>query len=281
MTLTTTQALLIALAVTAGAMLTRFLPFWIFRAGRPVPPFIQRLQHLLPSAVIGLLVVYCLRGTQFTSLAACAPQLIAAAVTVGLKLGVLPEKIQAGLSQFRNISGRQEIIQAGGMTISLPEEDRSYLSRRYMEDQIVGLLGGRVAEKLCLNDISTGASNDIQRATAIARKMVTVYGMSERLGTVSFDSGNDEVFIGRTMGHSRGYSEAVAAQIDQEVKDLVDGAYRRCQDILEAQRDKLEQVAQYLLEHETMERDAFLTVFGEKTHEQPENVPAADAEDQD
>ena len=170
---------------------------------------------------------------------------------------------------------------AGGMTISLPEEDRSYLSKHYMEDQIVGLLGGRVAEKLCLNDISTGASNDIQRATAIARKMVTVYGMSERLGTVSFDSGNDEVFIGRTMGHSRGYSEAVAAQIDQEVKDLVDGAYRRCQDILEAQRDKLEQVAQYLLEHETMERDAFLTVFGEKTHEQPENVPAADAEDQD
>ena len=132
---------------------------------------------------------------------------------------------------------------AGGMTISLPEEDRSYLSKHYMEDQIVGLLGGRVAEKLCLNDISTGASNDIQRATAIARKMVTVYGMSERLGTVSFDSGNDEVFIGRTMGHSRGYSEAVAAQIDQEVKDLVDGAYRRCQDILEAQRDKLEQVA--------------------------------------
>ena len=170
---------------------------------------------------------------------------------------------------------------AGGMTISLPEEDRSYLSKHYMEDQIVGLLGGRVAEKLCLNDISTGASNDIQRATAIARKMVTVYGMSERLGTVSFDSGNDEVFIGRTMGHSRGYSEAVAAQIDQEVKALVDGAYRRCQDILEAQRDKLEQVAQYLLEHETMERDAFLTVFGEKTHEQPENVPAADAEDQD
>ena len=170
---------------------------------------------------------------------------------------------------------------AGGMTISPPEEDRSYLSKHYMEDQIVGLLGGRVAEKLCLNDISTGASNDIQRATAIARKMVTVYGMSERLGTVSFDSGNDEVFIGRTMGHSRGYSEAVAAQIDQEVKDLVDGAYRRCQDILEAQRDKLEQVAQYLLEHETMERDAFLTVFGEKTHEQPENVPAADAEDQD
>ena len=153
--------------------------------------------------------------------------------------------------------------QAGGMTVSLPEEDRSYLSKPYMEDQIVGLLGGRVAEKLCLGDISTGASNDIQRATAIARKMVTVYGMSERLGTVSFDSGHDEVFIGRTMGHSRGYSEAVAAQIDEEVRALVDGAYSRCQEILTAQRDKLDAVAHYLLEHETMEREAFLTVFGE------------------
>ena len=153
--------------------------------------------------------------------------------------------------------------QAGGMTVSLPEEDRSYLSKHYMEDQIVGLLGGRVAEKLCLGDISTGASNDIQRATAIARKMVTVYGMSERLGTVSFDSGHDEVFIGRTMGHSRGYSEAVAAQIDEEVRALVDGAYSRCQEILTAQRDKLDAVAHYLLEHETMEREAFLAVFGE------------------
>ena len=171
--------------------------------------------------------------------------------------------------------------QAGGMTISLPDEDRSYQSKRYMEEQIVSLLGGRAAEKLMLGDISTGASNDIERASHIARKMVTAYGMSEKLGSIAFESGHDEVFIGRTMGHSRGYSEAVAAQIDQEVKDLVDGAYRRCQDILEAQRDKLEQVAQYLLEHETMERDAFLTVFGEKTHEQPENVPAVDAEDQD
>ena len=153
--------------------------------------------------------------------------------------------------------------QAGGMTVSLPEDDRSYLSNHDMEDQIVGLLGGRVAEKLCLGDISTGASNDIQRATAIARKMVTVYGMSERLGTVSFDSGHDEVFIGRTMGHSRGYSEAVAAQIDEEVRALVDGAYSRCQEILTAQRDKLDAVAHYLLEHETMEREAFLTVFGE------------------
>ena len=160
---------------------------------------------------------------------------------------------------------------AGGMTIFLPEEDRSYLSKHYMEDQIVGLLGGRVAESLCLGDISTGASNDIQRATAIARKMVAVYGMSETLGTVSFDSGHDEVFIGRTMGHSRGYSEAVAAQIDQEVKSMMDGAYSRCQDLLEAHRPQLEAVAKYLLEHETMERDAFLKVFGEEAPETAEN----------
>ena len=130
--------------------------------------------------------------------------------------------------------------QAGGMTISLPEEDRSYLSRRYMEDQIVGLLGGRVAEKLCLGDISTGASNDIQRASQIARKMVATYGMSDKIGTVAFESGHDEVFIGRTMTQGRSYSEAVAAQIDQEVQRLVADAYDRCERILNDNRDKLE-----------------------------------------
>ena len=154
--------------------------------------------------------------------------------------------------------------QAGGMTISLPEEDRSYLSRRYMEDQIVGLLGGRVAEKLCLGDISTGASNDIQRASQIARKMVATYGMSDKIGTVAFESGHDEAFIGRTMTQGRSYSEAVAAQIDQEVQRLVADAYDRCERILNDNRDKLEAVASYLLEHETMEREAFLAVFGEQ-----------------
>ena len=150
--------------------------------------------------------------------------------------------------------------QAGGMTISLPEEDRSYLSKQYMEDEIVALLGGRVAEQLCLGDISTGASNDIQRATAIARKMVASYGMSDKLGTVSFDSGHDEVFLGRIMGQGRGYSEAVAAQIDEEVRRLVDEAYRRCEGLLTERRAQLENVAKYLLEHETMERDDFLSV---------------------
>ena len=140
----------------------------------------------------------------------------------------------------------------------------THLSKRYMEDQITALLGGRVAEKLCLGDISTGASNDIQRASAIARKMVASYGMSERLGTVAFDSGHDEVFIGRTMTQGRSYSEAVAAQIDQEVQRLVADAYDRCERILNDNRDKLEAVASYLLEHETMEREAFLAVFGEQ-----------------
>ena len=153
--------------------------------------------------------------------------------------------------------------QAGGMTISLPEEDRSYLSKRYMEDQIVALLGGRVAEKLCLGDISTGASNDIQRASQIARKMVASYGMSDEIGTVSFESGHDEVFIGRTMTQGRSYSEAVAAQIDREVQRVVGNAYDRCEEILREQREALDTVAQYLLEHETMERSEFLAVFGE------------------
>ena len=163
------------------------------------------------------------------------------------------------------------------MPISLPEEDRSYLSRRYMEDQIVGLLGGRVAEKLCLGDISTGASNDIQRASQIARKMAATYGMSDKIGTVAFESGHDEVFIGRTMTQGRSYSEAVAAQIDQEVQRLVADAYDRCERILNDNRDKLEAVASYLLEHETMEREEFVAVFDQpdaQKAEQPTDLPA-------
>ena len=109
--------------------------------------------------------------------------------------------------------------------------------------------------------VCTGAVSDLQRATAIARKMVGSYGMSEKLGSVAFDSGSDEVFIGRTMGQSRGYSEAVAAQIDEEVRTLVDGAYQRCEDILIGSREKLDAVARYLLEHETMEREDFLAVM--------------------
>ena len=151
--------------------------------------------------------------------------------------------------------------QAGGMTISLPEEDRSYLSKRYMEDEIVALLGGRAAEELMLGDISTGASNDLQRATAIARKMVGTYGMSKRLGHVSFNTGSDEVFIGKSMGHTRPYSEKIAAEMDAEIQQILADGYARCTEILKRDREKLQTVANFLLEHETMTAEEFETVF--------------------
>ncbi len=154
--------------------------------------------------------------------------------------------------------------QAGGMTIALPDEDRSYQSKRYMEEQIVSLLGGRAAEKLMLGDISTGASNDIERASHIARKMVTAYGMSEKLGSIAFESGHDEVFIGKTMGQTRSYSEKTAAEIDDEVKAIIDHAYARCEEILTARREALTAVAEYLLAHETMTGEEFERMVGEK-----------------
>ena len=169
---------------------------------------------------------------------------------------------------------------AGGMTISLPEEDRSYLSKRYLEDEITALLGGRVAESLVLGDISTGASNDIQRASALAHKMVATYGMSEKLGPVCFDAGSSEVFIGRTMSQSRSYSETVAAEIDAEVQSIIAENCRRCEAILTEQRDKLEAVAQYLLAHETMERGDFLAVFGETAAEPSRDSAPGKAERQ-
>ena len=142
--------------------------------------------------------------------------------------------------------------QAGGMTIYLPEEDRSYYSKKYMEEQLVTLLGGRVAEALMLGDISTGASNDLQRATEIARRMVGTYGMSEKIGAVAFDSGSDEVFIGKSMAQTRPYSEKTAAEMDEEIRRIIDEAYRRCQTILEQYRPQLIATAEYLLQHETM-----------------------------
>ena len=151
--------------------------------------------------------------------------------------------------------------QAGGMTISLPDEDRAYQSRRELTEQIARCLGGRVAEQLVLGDISTGAGNDIQRASAIARSMVMRYGMSEKLGSVTFESGHDEVFIGRSMAQAKSYSEEVAALIDEEVRALIDGAYIRCEEILTRRRKELEVTARYLLDHETMEGEMFAKVF--------------------
>ena len=151
--------------------------------------------------------------------------------------------------------------EAGGMTIYLPDEDRSYLSRSYMLDRIAGLLGGRAAEQLVLGDISTGASNDISRATQLARKMVGTYGMSEQLGNVAFDAGHDEVFIGKSMAQTRPYSEKTAAEMDGEIRRIMDDAYARCTTILEQYRPQLVEVAEYLLANETMTAEEFEKVF--------------------
>ena len=158
--------------------------------------------------------------------------------------------------------------QSGGMTIFLPEEDRSYRSRSFMTEQIVSLLGGRAAEEMMLGDISTGASSDIQRATAIARKMVGTYGMSAKMGNVAFDAGGDEVFIGKSMGHTRPYSEQTAAEMDAEIRAIIDEAYRKCREILARYKTELTAVAEYLLEHETMDADTFNSYF--KAPDSPE-----------
>ena len=150
---------------------------------------------------------------------------------------------------------------AGGMTISLPSEDKAYLSRKELEERIAVCLGGRVAEQLILGDISTGASSDIQKASQIARNMVTKYGMSQKLGTIAYGNESDEIFIGRSMAQARTYSEEVAGQIDQEVKAIVDDAYRRCEEILNRCRSQLELTARYLLDHETMDAQVFAKVF--------------------
>ena len=158
--------------------------------------------------------------------------------------------------------------QAGGMTISLPDEDKSYQSKKELTEQIVRCLGGRVAEQLVLGDISTGAGSDIQRASAIARNMVMRYGMSDKLGSVTFESGHDEVFIGRSMAQAKSYSEETANLIDGEVRALIDAAYARCEGILTRCRRQLEITARYLLDHETMEGETFAKVFDDPLAEE-------------
>ena len=158
---------------------------------------------------------------------------------------------------------------AGGMTISLPQDDQTFVSKSEMFETIVGFLGGRVAEQLKLDDISTGASNDIQRATAIARDMVSKYAMSDSLGPVCYSSGN-EVFIGRDYEKTKSYSEAVAGRIDDEVQSILTAAYQKCTDILKSHDDKLEAVASYLMAHNNMGRPQFEAVMEGKP------VPDAD-----
>ena len=139
---------------------------------------------------------------------------------------------------------------AGGYTMSLPEEDRSYETRKGMQENIVTLLGGRIAEKLVLDDISTGASNDLERATKIARAMVTRYGFSDRLGPIVYGQNENEVFLGRDLGHTRDYSETVAAQIDEEIRSVIDSAYDQCEATLTEHMDQLHKVAEFLYEFE-------------------------------
>ena len=150
---------------------------------------------------------------------------------------------------------------AGGYTMYRPTEDKSFMSRTEMIENIVSLLGGRVAEKLILDDISTGASNDIERATKIARAMVTKYGMSERLGTITLGQNQEEVFLGRDFAQSKEYSEETAGIIDEEVKSIIDFAYNKAEEILKSNVDKLHSVAGVLLEKEKIDGEEFDKIF--------------------
>ena len=152
---------------------------------------------------------------------------------------------------------------AGGYTMYRPTEDKSFMSRTEMVENIVSLLGGRVAEQLVLNDISTGASNDIERATQIARSMVTKYGMSERIGTITLGSSQEEVFLGRDFAQAKEYSEETANLIDEEVKSIIDFAYKKAEEILKANMEKLTKVANVLLEKEKIDGEEFDEIFSE------------------
>ncbi|MDU7215672.1 ATP-dependent zinc metalloprotease FtsH [Clostridium sp.] len=150
---------------------------------------------------------------------------------------------------------------AGGYTMHLPTEDRAYTSKSRLKDEMVGLLGGRVAEHLILGDISTGAKNDIDRASDIARSMVMEYGMSDKIGTISYGSDQNEVFLGRDLGRGRNFSEEVGAKIDKEIKALIDEAYNKAETLLKENIEKLHAVAGALLEKEKLEGQEFLKIF--------------------
>ena len=161
---------------------------------------------------------------------------------------------------------------AGGYTMYKPNEDKTYASKLEMEEHIVSLLGGRVAEKLVLDDISTGASNDIERASKIARNMVMRYGMSDKLGPITFGMSQEEVFLGRDFGSQRNYSEKVASEIDEEVKRIVTTAYDKAEELLKQNMDKLHTTAELLLEKEKIDADEFDAIFDEKKEELKTNT---------
>lgn len=168
---------------------------------------------------------------------------------------------------------------AGGYTMSVPTEDKSYKTKNGMLDDIVVLLGGRVAEKLVLGDISTGASNDIERATKLAKSMVTEYGMSDRIGPVSYSSGSGEVFLGRDYGHAKDYSEAFAQEIDEEISAIIHNGYDRTEKILTEHMDKLHELAQYLIKYEKIDGEKFAKLMNgelQEDTEEPETLPNVD-----
>ncbi len=166
---------------------------------------------------------------------------------------------------------------AGGYTMNLPGDDKMYLSKKYMLDDIVVFLAGRIAESVVFDDINTGASNDIERATKLARDMVTKYGMSDTLGPIMFGTGDHEVFMGRDYNNVRNYSEVVAAEIDKEIKNIITSCYDRCKDILVNHRDKLDIVAEYLFVHEKIDGKAFEKLMKGETADNSDNGPEAES----
>ncbi len=170
---------------------------------------------------------------------------------------------------------------AGGYTLLLPTEDRNYMTRSYLLNQVTMMLGGRVAEKLVLNEISTGAQNDIERATSTIRRMITEWGMSDELGTITFgNNNNDQVFLGRDLGRDRNYSEAVAYSIDKEVKHIMDECYERAMQLLKENRDKLDTIAQTLMERETIEAAEFVALMEGRSLEELDKQKAKLLEEQ-
>lgn len=168
---------------------------------------------------------------------------------------------------------------AGGYTMSLPEHDRSFRSKTHMEEEIIVLLGGRVAEKIVLDEISTGASNDIERATDLARSMITRYGFSEKLGPIVYGHDNSEVFLGRDYSQGRNYSENVAAEIDGEIRELIDTSYENAKQILLNHRDQLDKVAHYLMEHEKIDGEDFYKLMNGESLDDNTAAPVSENSD--
>lgn len=168
---------------------------------------------------------------------------------------------------------------AGGYTMSLPEHDRSFRTKTQMEEEVIVLLGGRVAEKIVLDEISTGASNDIERATDLARSMITRYGFSEKLGPIVYGHDNSEVFLGRDYSQGRNYSENVAAEIDGEIRELIDTSYENAKQILLSHRDQLDKVAHYLMEHEKIDGEDFYKLMNGEPLDDNKAAPVSENSD--